>query len=62
MKLENKPQVKHLVLYVYVRIIDEFNSKRINEAKHSISKFYSQNTETLKPKIQHSTNFQNILW
>lgn len=62
MKLENQPQVKHLVVNVYVRIIDEFNSKWINEAKNNIKRFISRDKEILKPNIQHSTNFQNILW
>jgi hypothetical protein len=62
MKLEKQPQVKHLVLNVYVRIIDDFNSKWINEAKNNIKSFISQGKGILIPNIQNSVEFQNILW
>lgn len=59
MKLENKPQEKHLVLYVYCNIIDEFiNSKWINKTIYSMKKQRIQH----KQKLCHSYNFQNILW
>lgn len=59
MKLENEPQEKHLVLYVYVNIIDEFiNSKWINKTIYSVKK-----QRTLqKQKLCYSNDFQNILW
>lgn len=62
MKLENQPQLKHLVLNIYVRIIDEFNSKWITKAKNNIKRFISQDKKILKPKIQYLSDFQNILW
>ncbi|XP_026809873.1 uncharacterized protein LOC113551681 [Rhopalosiphum maidis] len=62
MKIEKQPQEKHLVLYAYVRIIDEF-SKWINEAKHNIKKHnFQQEKRIIKQKLVSSDNFQNILW
>lgn len=62
MKLENKPQEKHLVLYVHVRIYDEYNCKWMKEAKHNIKKYICQQKKYRKQKIQCSENFRNILW
>lgn len=59
MKLEKPPPEKHLVLYTYVRIIEEYNSKWLNEAKKLSSQ---QEKKILKQKLQNSDNFQNILW
>lgn len=58
MKIENEPQEKHLVLYVYVVIIDEFNSKWMNKEKHN----HQQEKQISKLKIQYTLNFQNVLW
>lgn len=41
MKLENPPREKHLVLYVYIRIVDEFNTKCINGKKNKIKEHSS---------------------
>lgn len=61
MKLENQPKEKHLVLYVFVRIIDQFNNKWINETKKNHSNCQQEKT-ILKQKIQNSNNFKNIIW
>lgn len=62
MKIEKQPQEKHLVLYVYVRIIDE-SSKWINEAKDNIKKHnVQQSKRIMQQKLACSYNFQNMLW
>jgi len=62
MKIEKQPQEKHLVLYVYVRIFDEF-SKWINEAKNNIKKHnIQQEKRIIQQKLVCSDNFQNMLW
>ncbi|XP_025195925.1 LOW QUALITY PROTEIN: uncharacterized protein LOC112595057 [Melanaphis sacchari] len=62
MKIEKQPQEKYLVLYAYVRIIDEF-SKWINEAKHNIKKHnFQQDKRIIKQKLVCTDNFRNILW
>lgn len=63
MNVENKPQEKHLVLYAYVRIIEELKSKCIHEVENNTKEYNFQQTKTSLPqKIQLSENFQNILW
>lgn len=63
MKIEKEPQKKYLVLYVYVKINDEFNSKWINNENHNIKNHNSQQEKQIsKSKIQYSLNFQNVLW
>lgn len=57
MKLEKPPQEKHLVLYTHVRIIDKYKSKW---AENNVTKCKEKNI--LKQEIQHSADFQNILW
>lgn len=57
MKLECRPQEKHLVLYAHVRIIDGFKNKWINEAKNNIN-----HRNGFQEQVQFSNNFQNILW
>jgi len=62
MKIEKQPQEKHLVLYVYVRIIDE-SSKWINKAKDNIKKHnFQQEKRIMQQKLVCSDNFQNMLW
>lgn len=57
MKLECRPQEKHLVLYAHVRIIEGFKNKWINEAKNNIN-----HRNGFQEQVQFSNNFQNILW
>jgi len=62
MKIEKQPQEKHLVLYVHVRINDEF-SKWINEAKYNIKRHnFQQEKKIIKQKLVCSDNFKNMLW
>lgn len=62
-KLENPPQEKHLVLHVYVRIIDEYKSKWTNELINNLINLKCQEEKTiLKQKISSSEDFRNILW
>lgn len=59
MKLENPPQEKHLVLNVFIRIVDQLKGKWINEAKNNMKKLISLPGNQ---KLQRSDDFQNILW
>lgn len=62
MKLEKPPQEKHLVLYINVRIIEEYSSKWLYNPKNNIIKLNNQHEKKyLKQKIHHS-DLQNILW
>ncbi|VVC36257.1 Immunoglobulin-like fold [Cinara cedri] len=62
MKIEDEPQEKNLVLYVYVRINDKFNNKWIDKEKHNIKKHNPQQQKQIsKSKVQYSVNFQNVL-
>lgn len=58
MKLENPPKEKHLVLYVYIRINDDFNAKCING---SINKTKEHSLQQNNNNLQGSDNLQNIL-
>lgn len=63
MKIENQPQEKNLVLYVHVRIIDEFVTKYTKETQYDNKKLnFQQEEKILKHNIHFSDGFQNILW
>lgn len=64
MKLENQPNEKNLVLYVFVKITDQFNDDWINKTKINKKNHNKcqQKKTLLKQKIQNSNNFQNIIW
>lgn len=58
MKLESPPREKHLVLYVYIRIVDEFNTTCIHGNKNKIKDHSSQQNNN---NLQFPENLKNIL-